>query len=82
MNTPIQRVALEILPTELHREIFKYLTPVAWDCLGVTRKQFYVIYRELHGIVPLTEDGVIIIKRYMFLGRKPKRQEGCPVQLH
>jgi hypothetical protein len=44
---------LQTLPTKIQVEIFNYLRDAHSACLGVTCKQFYSIYWELHGKVGL-----------------------------
>ena len=44
---------LASLPTELVLKIFEGLNRVASTCFGLTCTTFYVIYKSLHGKVPL-----------------------------
>ena len=50
-STGIKHDSILCLPTEIHVEIIKILSPAESVFLGITSKAFYVIYWELHGPV-------------------------------
>lgn len=42
--------SLDTLPTEIHVQIFSNLDPASSACLGLTSKNFYSLFRDLHGV--------------------------------
>jgi hypothetical protein len=62
------RSHLLALPPELHLEIFKHLDPVSSTCLGLTCKGFYLIHKQLHGVVGLREIIPVYWRRYQSWG--------------
>jgi hypothetical protein len=74
----------ETLPEEIVTMIFKNLDPIHATCLGLTRKDFYEIYKvvfkdsipvELDRVLPFSEGGRAILKGLLWKWMNPQGEQ-------